>query len=104
MMSPHYRRVHVRRIVREMQTPDDLSLIRGVFIAGFAAEDIQVSAAESVLFRLYSDEVAGQMAKDLGVSVNAMRTALDRAVCWAEAGLLPIHENKQEFIAPPVIG
>lgn len=77
--------------------------MRSLPIEGFVAEDLEVSAAESILFRFYSDEVSSQMASDLGVDVKAIRAALDRALCWSETGLLPIHPTRPIVVAAPEV-
>lgn len=77
LMSPNYRRLELRRILKELRTPDDLN--EGKPLVPTRAEE---DGAQDLCYRLYSEEAADLIAGRLGTTRQAVREALDAALKW----------------------
>lgn len=73
LMSPNVRRKELARIILELRHDED---------RGKEASREEVEAAQDICWRLFSHEVASQIAEDLGSSRDDVRRALDRALQW----------------------
>ena len=73
LMSPNARRKELARIIRELRFSED---------AGREPTREEVDAAQDLCWRLFSHEVASQIAGELGASRDDVRRAIDRALQW----------------------
>ena len=74
LLSPRLRYHELKRIIAELRFPEEKHL---------PPQSSEISGAQDLCYRLFSEEVSNQMADELGVSGQQIRIALNNALRWS---------------------